>query len=291
MPLSSRHRDSFGLAGWLFADLLLVVAMSFLALATSGAQPVPQITGFSPTSGLVGTSVTISGRNFLGATSVQFNDTPAEHVIQSGGQIVAIVPPGATSGPITVHGPLGVATSGSPFLVQLPPTPTPVPPTLTSLPTSTPTATPTNTRRPTPEPSPTVAVDPRLLSLEPECWSYSFRSNAVTSIGRNATVDEQTRRTLAGLFQGVQGRRAGFVIAFAQSQPEGDGSRVAARINELLPEAAPDVFVDSRHRGFLALGRPAGVGTIEVQVYYLPGQPPIAEIPGSTPCGPDRRSG
>ncbi len=35
-----RHRDAFGLIGWLFADLLLVLAMLFLASSTV-ARPVP----------------------------------------------------------------------------------------------------------------------------------------------------------------------------------------------------------------------------------------------------------
>jgi hypothetical protein len=76
----------------------------------------PTITGFTPASGSVGTSVTISGANLKGATSVTFNGTSASFKF-SGMKIIATVPAGATSGPITVTTPGGLATSGTSFAV------------------------------------------------------------------------------------------------------------------------------------------------------------------------------
>ena len=54
--------------------------------------PAPTITGFTPTSGRVGTSVTITGTNFTGATQVQFNTTNAtSYTVDSATQITATV--------------------------------------------------------------------------------------------------------------------------------------------------------------------------------------------------------
>lgn len=77
----------------------------------------PSISSFSPTSGAVGTSVTVSGANFTGATAVAFNGASASFTVQSANQLVATVPAGATSGPITVTTQFGTATSAASFTV------------------------------------------------------------------------------------------------------------------------------------------------------------------------------
>jgi hypothetical protein len=77
----------------------------------------PTITGFTPTSGAVGTSVTITGTGFTGATAVSFNGTSASFTVNSGRQIVATVPSGATTGPISVTTPGGTGTSSASFTV------------------------------------------------------------------------------------------------------------------------------------------------------------------------------
>src|SRR5439155_23041 len=82
----------------------------------------PTITSFTPTSGLVGTSVTINGTNFSGATAVQFNGTTANYTVNSPTVIQATVPANATSGSISVTTPAGTATSSSAFTVLYPPT-------------------------------------------------------------------------------------------------------------------------------------------------------------------------
>jgi hypothetical protein len=78
---------------------------------------VPSISGFTPTSGPVGTSVTVSGSAFSGATAVKFNGTSAKYTVSSDTQISATVPAGATSGPIAVTGPAGTGQSSSSFTV------------------------------------------------------------------------------------------------------------------------------------------------------------------------------
>jgi hypothetical protein len=81
-------------------------------------QP-PTIASFSPTSGPVGTSVTITGMNFTAATSVTFDDLAASYTVDSPTQITATVPASATTGPITVTTPSGTATSQTDFSITL----------------------------------------------------------------------------------------------------------------------------------------------------------------------------
>ena len=86
-----------------------------------GVAGAPTVTGFSPTSGPVGTSVTINGTNLTGATAVTFNGTnQPTFTVVSATQITAAVPAGATSGPIAVTTAAGTATSAADFTVTLP---------------------------------------------------------------------------------------------------------------------------------------------------------------------------
>ncbi|HEX8551181.1 MAG TPA: S8 family serine peptidase [Abditibacteriaceae bacterium] len=81
----------------------------------------PRITSFTPASGAVGSRVTISGANFLGATAVKFNGVAAASPTVAATSISVLVPAGATSGRITVTTPAGTATSPTGFVVvQLP---------------------------------------------------------------------------------------------------------------------------------------------------------------------------
>jgi YD repeat-containing protein len=84
------------------------------------------IVSFTPAHGPVGTRVTIFGTGF-GATpaqnTVRFNGTPATVTSASPTTLVATVPAGATTGPISVTAPLGNVTSATAFtvIVQQPP--------------------------------------------------------------------------------------------------------------------------------------------------------------------------
>jgi hypothetical protein len=78
----------------------------------------PTVTSFSPSSGPVGTSVTINGTNFTGVTSVQFNGTAAtSYIVNSTVKITATVPTGATTGQISVSTGGGTGTSSTSFTV------------------------------------------------------------------------------------------------------------------------------------------------------------------------------
>ncbi len=98
--------------------LITVVTPSGTNSSTSNFDVLPTITSFTPGSGIPGTSVTIVGYAFTGATVVAFNGTNATFTIDSYNQITATVPAGATTGTITVTTPSGTATSATSFALE-----------------------------------------------------------------------------------------------------------------------------------------------------------------------------
>jgi hypothetical protein len=78
---------------------------------------VPSLLSFNPTSGQVGTAVTITGTSFTGAKKVTFGGVSATFTVDSDTQISTAVPVGAVTGKITVTTPGGKATSASNFTV------------------------------------------------------------------------------------------------------------------------------------------------------------------------------
>jgi len=77
----------------------------------------PVVKSFTPTSGLPGSSVTITGTNLLGATKVTFGGAAAAFIVNSDTQITATVPATGKTGKIAVTTPGGVATSAASFTV------------------------------------------------------------------------------------------------------------------------------------------------------------------------------
>src|SRR6266480_2347650 len=99
------------------------VVVTVAGAASSGVNftvvPAPSITSLSVTSGLVGTSVTITGTNFgaaQGTSTVTFNDTEAPPASWSATSIVVHVPSGATTGNVVVNE-SGVSSNGINFTV------------------------------------------------------------------------------------------------------------------------------------------------------------------------------
>jgi subtilisin family serine protease len=82
-----------------------------------GGTPAPTISSFSPASGGVGTSVSISGTNFTGATSVKFNGQSASFSVGGSTSITATVPNCSSSGQVSVTTAGGTATSSGSFSV------------------------------------------------------------------------------------------------------------------------------------------------------------------------------
>ncbi len=81
------------------------------------APPAPAIAGFWPTSGNVGVSVSIGGTNLNFTTNVTFGGASASLIINSCTNLIAIVPAGASSGPIVATTLGGSATSPGSFIV------------------------------------------------------------------------------------------------------------------------------------------------------------------------------
>ena len=77
----------------------------------------PQITGFTPTSGAVGTAVTITGVSLSQTTRVTFGGLTATFTMNSDKQVTAIVPTGAVTGKIAIGTPGGSAASATNFTV------------------------------------------------------------------------------------------------------------------------------------------------------------------------------
>ena len=84
----------------------------------------PSISSLSPTSGVVGTPVTVTGTNFgstQGSSTVQFNGTTGTATNWSATSIQVPVPSGATTGNVVVHA-SGVNSNGKSFTVTPSPT-------------------------------------------------------------------------------------------------------------------------------------------------------------------------
>jgi hypothetical protein len=120
---SSRRR-----ATTLGAALALALGVAELAGVPTARAAAPLVVVFLPASGVVGTSVTITGTGFADssvATGVAFNGTAAtSFTVMSDSQITATVPVGATTGPISVTDGEGTGASATDFVVTPSPLPT-----------------------------------------------------------------------------------------------------------------------------------------------------------------------
>ncbi len=97
--------------------------LAYVADVNSGAISIigpgtPLIVSFSPSAGVVGKSVTLTGSGFTGTTAVSFNGTPAAFTVASDTSIQTTVPDGATTGRISVMTPGGSASTQRLFHVK-----------------------------------------------------------------------------------------------------------------------------------------------------------------------------
>ncbi len=98
----------------------------YFTVAVPVAATAPTITSFSPASGPVGTTVTVTGTNFTGATSASVNGTAGTNLmVMSATSVMFDVAAGSTTGPVRVTTAGGTATSATNFtVVVLAPVPT-----------------------------------------------------------------------------------------------------------------------------------------------------------------------
>jgi hypothetical protein len=112
----------------------LISVTMLLAASGVGAPkaPAPVITSFKPTSGAVGTFVTIVGSNLTGATVAFSNGTvPATTPVNpetanTATSMTTTVPVGAATGPIIVTTSAGTGTSATAFIVTAAHKPAPI---------------------------------------------------------------------------------------------------------------------------------------------------------------------
>jgi len=78
----------------------------------------PLIFGFAPAGGLPGTNVVITGTNFIAPLTVSFNGALATFTVTNLGRLGAVVPAGASTGPITVSNPSGSYTTITNFTLE-----------------------------------------------------------------------------------------------------------------------------------------------------------------------------
>ena len=102
-----------------FDDVGQVFRNDVWALQIGPAAPV--VNGFAPKGGSVGDTVKISGLFLSQVTSVQFNGVSAPFSVVNDVTLSAIVPGGATTGPITLTSPGGSGSSQDAFFVGLRP--------------------------------------------------------------------------------------------------------------------------------------------------------------------------
>ena len=101
--------------GWRAVVVVALVAMAGWPAAEAGAASLT-LTGFSPTSGHVGTVVTLTGAGFAADDLVTFNGVPSapKSVATNGTSLKVSVPSFASSGPIMVGSQSTGAKAGLP---------------------------------------------------------------------------------------------------------------------------------------------------------------------------------
>src|SRR5256885_1575301 len=92
-----------------------IVTLGFAVTPASAAAPI--VTSFAPNTGTIGTSVTLTGSGFTGATIVTFHGVTATFKIVSDTKITATAPKTVSTGTISVTTPGGTGTSAASFTV------------------------------------------------------------------------------------------------------------------------------------------------------------------------------
>ena len=81
-------------------------------------KPAPFVNRIIPATGSAGQSILLWGGHLVGATSVSFNGVAGAFQVNSTQAVMATVPPGATSGLVTITTANGSFTTTQDFTVQ-----------------------------------------------------------------------------------------------------------------------------------------------------------------------------
>lgn len=103
------------------SGLVIVTTPGGVIASTNNFTVTPRVDAFTPLLGPVGTTVTVSGCSFTGATAVRFNGVNAGFSSVTDTQLVAVVPIGASTGPLTVVTPDGAGAGPVNFTVTTSP--------------------------------------------------------------------------------------------------------------------------------------------------------------------------
>jgi IPT/TIG domain len=121
--------------GYVVSATMLVLMGCMVVLSACGGEdtaprsraatpPAATVLAFTPTTGGIGTIVTVTGTNFSTTQSVTIGGAPAIVLSQSGSALTALVMPGAVTGPVQVTRASGILTSSGLFTVATPGVPT-----------------------------------------------------------------------------------------------------------------------------------------------------------------------
>lgn len=180
-------------------------SVDYIEITVYYTNPVPTITNFTPNNACVnsGTTVTITGTNFTGATNVTFNGMAATFTVNSNTQITAVLPNGASTGNISVITPNGTANSSASFTVNALPTVNPISGNTTICPNTSTTLSNTTTGGTWSSATPTVATINNVgqvtgLTSGSTTITYSITDGNNCSNTTNTMVTVQAKPVLSG---------------------------------------------------------------------------------------------
>ncbi len=278
VPRRSRYRDTIALAGWLFADLLLGLAMLFFVFNTVGVRPTPT-PGPTPTpypTYTPGPTPTpyptfTPGPTFTPYPTYTPGPTYTPYPTYTPGPTPTPYPtytPGPTPTPYPTYTP---GPTPTPYPTYTPgPSPTPYP---TYTPGPTPTPYPTYTPWPTPRPLPTHTPLPR-TGLDARSSTITLVTNADALLSpageEKARAVEQVRAQIRERLAALRSRRAGIVLTFGVSPDPFEGNRIAREVNRVLVEAFPEIFEGAILRDYHTIDpNRANRGNVELEIYFL----------------------
>jgi len=103
------------------SGVITVTTPGGVIASTGSFNVTPRVDSFTPLLGPVGTTVTVRGQSLTNATAVRFNGVSAGFSSVTDTQLVAVVPPGASTGPLTVVTPEGTGAGPFNFVVTVNP--------------------------------------------------------------------------------------------------------------------------------------------------------------------------